>query len=58
MALGFSSKPGVSARGVPDWSTAQGVEPVVSMPIAATRSPARAPSFFSAPFTQDSMPSM
>jgi len=55
MAFGLSSNPLVSARGVPERSTAHGVEPVVSMPIAATREPARPPSPFKAPLTQDAM---
>ena len=53
MAFGFSSNPFVSASGVPDRSTAQGVDPVVSMPMAATLLPALLrPALASAPFTR------
>ena len=58
IAFGFSSNPLTSASGVPFRSTAHGVDPVVSMPIAATLLPAFLPILASAPFTEASIPSM
>ena len=58
IAFGFSSNPFVNASGVPVVSTAQGVDPVVSIPMATTSLPAFLPILASAPFTDISMPSM
>ena len=56
IACGFSSKPGVKARGVPVLSTATGVEPVVSTAKPLTAAAALPPAFFKTIFYSDLQP--